>query len=157
MVGCQIEDGEFGCRQRFPQLPHPPVPRVLAPEVVSPEEAALFEVETQLRGFFVVEAGSAGFRHHHERTIEQRRIRQLDEQMVRFSGLVLADMGLGELGKAKRKIDVRARVVDAPASAVALEGVAKDDAAEMKTSVEILRRGRAGAEAKPAASTKLRV
>src|SRR5262245_45710818 len=98
MVGWQIEDGEFGCRQRLPQLPYPPAPRVFAPEVIGPEEAALFKVETQLRRFLVVEGGPARLGHHDERTIEQRGIGQLDEQMVRFSRLVLADMGLGELG-----------------------------------------------------------
>src|SRR4030095_15157291 len=55
MVEGQIENGKFGCRQCLPQLAHPPVPRVLAPEVIGPEEAALFEVKTQLRSFFGVE------------------------------------------------------------------------------------------------------
>src|SRR4029450_6878107 len=77
--------------------------------------------------------------------------------MLRFSRLVLADVGLGELRQAKRKIDIRARVIDAPASAVALEGIAKHDAAEVKASVEVLCRRRAGAEAESAAPTKLRV
>ena len=77
--------------------------------------------------------------------------------MVRFPRLVLADMRLGELGQPQREVDVGARVIDAPPSAVALEGIAEDDAAEVKAAVEILRRRRTGAKAEPAASAKLRV
>jgi hypothetical protein len=66
-------------------------------------------------------------------------------------------VGLGELGEADREIDIRARVIHAPPPAVALERVAKDDAAEVKAAVEILRRGGARAEAESAASAELRV
>src|SRR5262245_55919358 len=157
MVERQIEDRKFGRWQCLPQLAHPPAPRVLAPEVISPQKAALFEVKTQLRSFVVVEADPAWLGHHDERTIEERRIGQLNEQMFRFARLILADVGLGELGQTEREINVGARIIDAPASAVALEGIAKNDAAEVKAAVEILRRRGTRAEAEPAASAKLRV
>src|SRR5262245_1464655 len=120
MVERQIEDRKFGRWQCLAQLAYPPGPRVLAPEVIRPQEAPLFQVKPQLGSFFVVEAGPAWLGHHDKWTIEQRRIGQLDEQMFRFAGLVLADVRLRQLGEAEREIDIRAWVIHAPAAAVAL-------------------------------------
>ena len=46
-----------------------------------------------------------------------------------------------ELGEAERQVDVGARVIDAPAVAVAIGRVAEEDAAEQKVAVEVLWRG----------------
>src|SRR5262245_20768550 len=77
--------------------------------------------------------------------------------MLGFAAGILADVSLGQLGETDREIDVCAWVVDAPASAVALQRVAKDDAAELEAPVEILRRRGARAEAESAASAELRM
>src|SRR3954453_14711030 len=61
--------------------------------------------------------------------------------MIELSASLLADERRGELGQTERQVLVSTRVVDAPAGAVAVRGVAEIDAAELKGAV-VFRVGR---------------
>src|ERR1700704_757471 len=109
----------------------------LAPEIVGPEKAALEHVVAQLPGFGFVEERTARFGHHHERTVIEQRIGQSDDDMLIAVFRVAADGRRGELREPERQVDVGSRVIDAPAVAVAVRGVPKEDAAEEKVAVEV--------------------
>src|SRR6188472_3686320 len=103
MVRHQVENRKLVRRECLAQLPHPPAPRVLAPEVVRPEKAALFQIEAQRGGFLVVKADAARLRHHHERTVEQLLVGEPYEEMFRFAARISTDVRLRQLRQAKRK------------------------------------------------------
>ena len=60
--------------------------RVLAPEVVRPQEAALEHVVVQLARLVFIEVRAAGLRHHHERAMVEQRVRQPDDHVVVLLG-----------------------------------------------------------------------
>ena len=76
MIGCPLG------RKRLRDLSGPVGKRVLAPEVIDPEKAALEQVVAQLRGFGLVEERAARLGHHHERTVIEQRIGQSDHDVV---------------------------------------------------------------------------
>ena len=98
-----------------------------------------------MRDLVRAQIGGADFRHHDERTAEDLRRRQADEDVAGIAVDVAADARLGQLGEANGKIDVGARKVDFPRPAVviAIRAVTEDDAAELERAVEILGGGHA--------------
>ncbi|MEP7309632.1 MAG: hypothetical protein ABJA98_29340 [Acidobacteriota bacterium] len=122
-------------RQRLRHLALEDRPRVLAPEVVRPEESALEEVDAEPCSLVVVEVQRAGLRHHDERALVEFVVAQLQHDVLVLSGGVLADDGAGELGQAIGEVDVGAGVVHRPSVAVAVRILPEHDAAESKRAV----------------------
>src|SRR5262249_22080221 len=73
------------------------------------------------------------------------------QEMVRLTVGTAADARLGELGQPNRQVEVGARIVDRPVTAVAVAALRQHDAAEVEAAVEALGRGRpvVVAEAEP--------
>ena len=116
------------------------LPRVAAPEVVGPEEAALEQVLAQVLGLCRPDVGGADLRHHDERALEDRRIGELHHEVVRLAVGLAADARLGQLREPDRQVDVGARIVDLqppPSPSLALR---EHDPAEVERAVEALRR-----------------
>src|SRR5262245_15187570 len=74
VVSWQIEDRKFIRRQRLSNLRHPVIPRVAAPEIIDPQEPALFEIEPHGFRILVGNQCASDLGPHHERTIEDFRI-----------------------------------------------------------------------------------
>jgi len=142
--------------QRLAKLRHPVVPRVAAPEVVDPQEAALVEIEAQRLGVLIADERATHLRRHHERAVEELGIGEANQQMVRLAGGILADIRLRQLRQPDRQVDVGTRPVCVPVAAVPVERRLVHPAAEMKAPVEILCRGELRSEAAEPAPAELR-
>ena len=156
MVVRQILRRELPRRQRLAELLGPRFPGPLAPEVIGPQEAALQQVAAQRLGLRIGDVGGANLRHHDERALEERRIGQLDDEVLRLLRSREPDGGLGQLRQADRHVDVGTGEVDAPPAAVAVAILAKRDAAELPRAVEIFGNRRPHAESTAAAAAALR-
>jgi hypothetical protein len=121
MVRRQIEDRKFIRRQRLPQLANPVVPGVAAPEIIDPEKAAFLQVQSHRLRLVIGDERAADFRGHHERAVEDFRIREPNKQMVWLAARVFADIRFRQFGQANRQVDVGARPVGIPVAAVAIE------------------------------------
>ena len=131
-------------RENLPHFTHPVLPRVRAPRIVHPEKSALEHVVAQRLGLFGLEVRAAELAHHDERAIEQLGIGGHDHVVVRRAGLVEVDRRLGELRQPDGEILIGARVIHAPAAAVAVVGLAIRQPAEREVAGEAVRVGPAG-------------
>ena len=73
MLHRQIDDRYSAARESLANLLFPDFPRVLAPEVIGPQEAALEQIVAEPFRLGGVEEGRAHFGHHDERALEQLR------------------------------------------------------------------------------------
>ena len=72
MVERELDDRILRRRQHLANLALPDLPRVAAPEIVGPEEAALQQVVAQVAPTSSsAKIGGPDFRHHDERALEQ--------------------------------------------------------------------------------------
>ena len=140
----------------LPKLALPELPRVLPPEIVSPQEAALDEVLTQTRGLVLVEMGRPDLGHHDERTPKEHRIGETNEHVFRVALRISADRRLGQLRQADRQVLVRPRPVHAPVATVTVAIAVKRHPAELKRSVEVLEFGELQASTPVPAAAPLR-
>ena len=97
MAARQIDDRVVGRRKHLSNLAFPDIPRVRAPEVVHPEEAALQQVRPELRGILGAEEQPAHFLHDDDRALKQLVVGQSHDEMIRLAGAIEADGDLREL------------------------------------------------------------
>jgi len=97
MTARQIDDRIIRRRKDFSDLAFPDIPRIRAPEVVDPEEAALQQVRPEPLCIFRAEEQPAHFLHDDDRTLKQFIVSQSNDQMIRLARLIEADRDLREL------------------------------------------------------------
>src|SRR5262245_11791580 len=134
----------------------PRLPRVSAPEVVGPEKPTFEEIRTQSLDLLVIEVRRADLGHHHERTLEQRFIREPDDQVVRLAVGVKADWCPRELRQTDRKIHVGLWVVDPPTTAISAAATIRH-AAKMELAVRVGRFGHSYRRQKASATLGLAI
>ncbi len=151
----EVNDRKLAPRQRAPDLLVELLLRGRAVIVRDEQEAALEQVLPQPLHLHVGEVRRARVLHQRERALEQRIVRQPDDDGVGdffFAVVGHLDADLGELGEPDAEVDVGARVVRAPA--LLLAAVAREqDAAEVEAAGEGVGGGefwrRAAVEAAP--------
>ena len=89
----------------------------------------------QRRRFLGRDERAAVLAHHHERALEQLGLGRLNHDVIHFLVGVEVHRRARELGEANRQVLVRARVVDAPAAAVAVRRLRVRQAAEREVAV----------------------
>ena len=138
MAARKIDDRIVRCRKYFSNFAFPDIPRVRAPEVVDPEEAAFQQVRPEPLRILRAEKQTPDFLHDDDRTLEQFIVGQTHDQMIGLSRSIEADCDLRELRYANGEIDVRQRIVGQPTAAVAARILPIDRAAVVKASIEAL-------------------
>ena len=124
-------------RQHAADLIFPVGPRVLAPEVVGPEKAALQQILPEIHDFLFVEVDAARLGHHQDRAVKHFGLTEVQQKTFRFAVLVHADRRPRELRQPDREIFVSARKIHVPARAVAVGSVPEHQTAELIAAVEI--------------------
>ena len=95
----QIHNGVLRLRKCLPNLVGPPLPRVAAPEIVGPEKPAFQEIDPQLRCLLFAEVRASRLCHHDERTLEELRVCETDNDMSGIAFYVQGHRRLGHLGQ----------------------------------------------------------
>src|SRR5688572_30779127 len=144
MIRSDRLDREILLRQDALDLLDPLPPRLLAPEVVHPDEAALEQVLAQPLHLLVAEPRGADVLHLDKRALEQLVVGEPDDEVIRLAVAGLADAGLGQLGEPDREVDVGRGVIRPPALAACLTAIAViHAAAEIEVAVEAVSGGKA--------------
>src|SRR5262249_4787211 len=111
-----------------------------SPEVVDDQEAALLQVRPQALDLVVAEADHTDVFHVEDRTVEEQRVGESDDDVVGLPGPIEPDVHRRQLAQAHGEIVVGAWKVGAPAGAALLESIAGEvGAAEVEGPVEVLR------------------
>src|SRR2546428_1052556 len=135
MIELEIPDRILAGGKRFAELGDPRIPRVLAPEIIGPQETALEQVVAQPRRLLLVEVRAARLGHHDERTLEQLLVRQTQQDVLVLALRAPAHRQRRQLGETIGEVDVRPGPIDVPAVSVAVARVAKHDPAELEATV----------------------
>ena len=85
MVERQVDDRILRRGEDLADLVLPVLPRVAAPEVVGPQEAALEQILAQPLHFVVIEIERPDLRHHDERTLEELVVGEPDDEVIRLA------------------------------------------------------------------------
>jgi hypothetical protein len=96
----------------------------VTPVVVNPEEAALQQVRPQSHDFGVGELRGPGVLHADVRHLQQFGVCEVHDDVLGFTGGILADAHLGQFGEALREISLGVWVIGGPALAAGFAAVA---------------------------------
>ena len=109
--------GYSGGGSTLPISAGPLFPGRRSPEVVDPEEPALYQVVPQAHNFLRPQAHRPDVGRQHEGTAEELVICDVDDPVIGLASLVEVDVGGGELREPDHEIDVSEGIVGRPTSA----------------------------------------
>src|SRR5688572_17053910 len=114
MIERHVPDRKLAGRKHAGELGDPVGPRVRAPVVVNPDEAAFEEERTQRRHLLVAERSGPDAVHVQIGALVERVFGEANDQVVGRAVAVFADARLGQLRETDREVELRVGVVRGP-------------------------------------------